>query len=253
MARNSIGSGFCSVYDPVEDLYKLIAKLTVNGNEEVETETSQGSPYLDIGVLTDYDEMDTARSLEIELEFEQLTANQIDLMLNRRGASNTFVHPAAKKVVMATTTVAMAGLTADQPCQLTELLSSAPGQRQFTQVDALGGPAASGEFSVDTDSLVFHASDVGAGKIAGLRYMTSSTKMVYGGPNAISGFDSVEIYVEQTHTKIARMAYYFPKVKLTSGAQFAIAAGGDAVTLTGKALIDSSKGFTDYFAAWEVA
>jgi hypothetical protein len=261
--RNSIGSGFCSAYDPIEDLYILIAKLSISGTEEVSTESSKGSPYFARGPLLTYDEIESERELELEIEFEQITANQVPLILNRRGASGTFLHPVGQQIALDDEEVAVAGLTADQPCQVTELLGVAPGQRQFIQVP-LTEPAPDpldpdvpvvvdpGEFQVDAGELIFHEDDIGPGKVAGLRYLKETTSVVYGGPNAILGFDSLEIYVEQTHTKIAPMAFYFPKVKLTSGAQFAIQAGGDPVTLTCKALIDTEKGFNDYFACWEI-
>jgi hypothetical protein len=251
--RNAIGSGFCSVYDPTDDLHILIAKLSLSGTEEITTETSQGSPYLDNGVLLEYDKMLTERALPLELEFEQLTEPHIALMLNRRATSATFPHPIAQKISMAAATATVTGLVEDQAVQIVELLSVAPGQRQLTQVPTgVGEPVAAGTFTVTADTVNFHADDVATGKTAGIRYMSSSTKLVYGGPNAISGFDSVEIYAEQVHTKAARRAFYFPKVYLESGAQFAITAGGDAVTLSGSALIDSSKGFVDYFASWLV-
>lgn len=249
--RNSIGSGFCSVYDPVDNLHILVAKLSLSGTEEVTTETSQGSPYLDIGVLLEYDKMLTERALPLELEFEQLTEAHIALMLNRRAESATFPHPIAQKIDMDDVTLTVTGLDADQVVQVVELLSVAPGQRQLTQVFDAATPAA-GEYKVTLNTITFHADDVAVGKTGSLRYMSSSTKLVYGGPNAIAGFDAVEIYVEQTHTKAARRAFYFPQVYIDSGAQFAISAGGDAVTLTGSALIDSSKGFVDYFASWLV-
>jgi len=263
MARNSTGSGFCSAYDPDQDLYILIAKLSVSGDEEVTTESSKGSPYFARGPLLTYDEMESERELELEIEFEQITANQMPLILNRRGASGTFTHPAAQQITLDDEIVEVAGLTANQPCQVTELLSVAPGQRQFIQVpltepapDPLDPPVAvtvaPGQFQVDAGELIFHEDDIGPGKTAGLRYIKETTKVVYGGPNAIAGFDSLEIYIEQSHTKIAPMAFYFPKVKLTSGAQFAIQAAGDPVTLTCKALIDTEKGFNDYFASWEI-
>ena len=250
--RNSFASGYCNVYDPVSGLFTLLATLSISGNEELETGISQGHPYFEPGGLVDYDEIETARSLPLEIEIEQLTELHMGLMLNRKASSATFTHPIAKKIVMDDTTVTVTGLTLDQPTQLTEILSVAPGQRQLVQVAATPGPAAAGEYSVTANTINLHADDVGAGRTAGLRYMSESTKVVYGGPNAISSFDSIEIYVEQTHTKIARKAFYFPKVKLSSGAQFAIQAGGDAITLSGRALIDSSKGFVDYFASWSV-
>lgn len=264
MARNSLGAGYCSAYDPVSDSNILIAMLSVSATEETETETSQGHPYLARGVLVDYDELLTARSMELEIEFEQITANQIPLILNRRGASQNFAHPVAKAISLAATTVEVTGLTADQPVQIVELLSIAPGQRQFTQIASTqpapdpedppvpNDPPDPGEYMVTANTITFNAADVGPGKTAGLRYYSSSTKLVYGGPNAISSFDSLEIYVEQELTKVAPMAFYFPKVQLTSGAQIAIQAGGDAVTLTGKALIDTERGFNDYFASWEI-
>lgn len=253
MARNATGAGYCCAYDPTSDTNILIAMLTLNGTEEVESETSQGHPYLAHGTLVDYDELETARSLELEIEFEQITANQIPLIMNRRGASGTFQHPVAQQISLAAATATVTGLTEDQPVQITEILGVAPGQRPLTQVPTgVGEPATAGEFTVTANTITFHADDVGAGKVAGLRYMKSTTKLVYGGPNAIAGFDSLEIYVEQELTKVNPMGFFFPKVKLTSGAQFAIQAGGDAVTLTGKALIDTARGFVDYFAAWEL-
>lgn len=250
--RNSDGSGYCSCYDPESGLFTLLATLSIKVTEEIETGLSQGSPYFEPGPLVDYDEMETTRSLPLEIEIEQLTELHLGLILNRKAQSNTFNHPIAQRVPITSTTVAVPGLTSDQPTLLTELLTIAPGQRQFMQVPALDGPSVSGEYSVDTDSLIFHADDVGAGKSAGLRYMTTSTKVVYGGPNAINSFNAVEIYIEQSHTKIAKRALYFPKVKINNGAQFSMQAGGDPVTITGRALIDSSKGFADYFADWRV-
>lgn len=258
MARNATGAGYCCAYDPTSDTNILIAMLTLNGTEEVESETSQGHPYMARGTLLDYDETETARSLELEIEFEQITANQIPLIMNRRGASNTFQHPVAQQISLAAATATVTGLAVDQPVQVTEILGVAPGQRPLKQVsstiDDPPGPNTpdAGEFMVTADTITFHADDIGTGKVAGLRYLKSTTKLVYGGPNAISSFDSLEIYVEQELTKVDPMGFFFPKVKLTSGAQFAIQAGGDAVTLTGKALIDTARGFVDYFAAWEL-
>ena len=251
-----------SVYDPTDDKYILIAMLSLGGEEAVESDNSTGTPYHDRGSLVTYDVIEQSRELELALEVEQLHEAHKGLILNRRGASNTFTHPVAQRIVFDDESIVATGLVADQPCQLTKLLNVAPGQTFFEQVP-LTEPAPDpldpdvpvvvqpGEFQVDDDEIIIHEDDIGG--VGSLRYYKESTTIVYGGPNAINEYGEVEIYVEEEGTKTAPYAWYFPRVKISNGALIDLRPGGDAVEITATALIDDTKGFADYFAHWKLA
>ncbi|NEO85527.1 MAG: hypothetical protein F6J87_14955 [Spirulina sp. SIO3F2] len=247
MPTNKLGWGYSSTYNPETGEFILLAHVSVAGAENIETEASKGSPYFEPGSLRTYDKMERERSLEIEITIEQVVEAQEGLLLNRQGGTQTFTHPVPIKLDLVSTTRTVSGLTTDQPAQLVELLSAAPGMSQYTQVPAATGPQSSGEFSVDTDSVILHASDVAAGKVAGLRYMKQSTAFVYGGPNPLKSYGQVEVYLQESYTKARTHAIYFPRVELLHGIDL-----GDERKIKGEALVAPDLGFNEYFAKWPV-
>ncbi|MBP0022211.1 MAG: hypothetical protein J7647_32225 [Cyanobacteria bacterium SBLK] len=251
MAQNLTGVGWCHTWDEATGLLLLIAPTALTLAEEISTELCKGAPLFGVGAQQVYDTMVTDKTVTFTAELEKVNSPEmIALMLGQKpGDPFSMDVPLPERVEVTSTSMANADLSANQVVGASMLASS--GQVPMTRVDAATGPGSKYEFAVDAGQLLFHADAVG--QIVGTRRMKNATAKYIGGTNPDVPWANLSFYVEYKYTNMEQRFLWIPAADKTSGANFALQAAGDTVSMDFTATIDSIRGMQHTFVDGPVA
>lgn len=220
MATNITGVGVITARSAGQLIPLRASKVSIA--EEISSETVQGYPDGDVGILQVRDTKQLATTTTISLETGSYDEPLGDFLANQLTAIiATIPVPIVKVVTVPATPFAVTetGLTVDQLVDATILNDTSAGNIRMVQVT--GATAiATNNYKVSANTITFHATDEGK-KVLIYYQKTQTSLSSRGGTSATAGFTDLELFFKYKTTRnAAARSRWYPKISPSQGFTF---------------------------------